>query len=134
MGGYWRTACAFITRPTSSRAPYRLATQGHGRRVAEILWGDPAAVGDSGEMLEPTGQQRSLACFIRASVRHVESDTIPFHRWLQPTTVRPMARARSNDLLRSHGRVGFDAEWGERNFHLLDPDGHELSFATPLEN
>jgi len=24
-----------------------------------------------------------------------------------------------------------DAPWGERYFHLLDPDGHELSFATP---
>jgi hypothetical protein len=27
-----------------------------------------------------------------------------------------------------------DAEWGERFFHLLDPDGRELSFAKPLEN
>jgi uncharacterized glyoxalase superfamily protein PhnB len=27
-----------------------------------------------------------------------------------------------------------DADWGERYFHLLDPDGHELSFAKPLEN
>lgn len=26
-----------------------------------------------------------------------------------------------------------DAEWGERYFHILDPDGHELSFARPLE-
>jgi catechol 2,3-dioxygenase-like lactoylglutathione lyase family enzyme len=26
-----------------------------------------------------------------------------------------------------------DAEWGERYFHLRDPDGHELSFARPLE-
>ncbi|HTE84841.1 MAG TPA: VOC family protein [Dehalococcoidia bacterium] len=26
-----------------------------------------------------------------------------------------------------------DAEWGERFFHLLDPDGHELSFMRPLE-
>lgn len=26
-----------------------------------------------------------------------------------------------------------DAEWGERYFHLTDPDGHELSFAQPLE-
>ena len=26
-----------------------------------------------------------------------------------------------------------DTEWGERYFHLLDPDGHELSFAKPLE-
>ena len=25
-----------------------------------------------------------------------------------------------------------DAEWGERYFHLSDPDGHELSFAHPL--
>ena len=27
-----------------------------------------------------------------------------------------------------------DAEWGERYFHLSDPDGHELSFARPLGN
>jgi catechol 2,3-dioxygenase-like lactoylglutathione lyase family enzyme len=26
-----------------------------------------------------------------------------------------------------------DAEWGERYFHLRDPDGHELSFAKPVE-
>ena len=25
-----------------------------------------------------------------------------------------------------------DAEWGERFFHLIDPDGHELSFAWPM--
>jgi catechol 2,3-dioxygenase-like lactoylglutathione lyase family enzyme len=25
-----------------------------------------------------------------------------------------------------------DAPWGERYFHILDPDGHELSFAVPL--
>jgi catechol 2,3-dioxygenase-like lactoylglutathione lyase family enzyme len=25
-----------------------------------------------------------------------------------------------------------DAAWGERFFHLTDPDGHELSFATPV--
>ena len=35
--------------------------------------------------------------------------------------------------------AGFDAEtspadapWGERYFHIHDPDGHELSFARPL--
>ena len=27
-----------------------------------------------------------------------------------------------------------DAEWGERDFHLTDPDGHERSFARPLES
>src|SRR5687768_11877734 len=26
-----------------------------------------------------------------------------------------------------------DAEWGERYFHMLDPDGNELSFARPLK-
>jgi len=26
-----------------------------------------------------------------------------------------------------------DASWGERYFHLRDPDGHELSFARPLD-
>ncbi len=25
-----------------------------------------------------------------------------------------------------------DAPWGERYFHIVDPDGHELSFAVPL--
>ena len=25
-----------------------------------------------------------------------------------------------------------DAAWGERYFHIHDPDGHELSFARPL--
>ena len=25
-----------------------------------------------------------------------------------------------------------DAQWGERYFHLKDPDGHELSFAKPI--
>jgi uncharacterized glyoxalase superfamily protein PhnB len=26
-----------------------------------------------------------------------------------------------------------DASWGERYFHLIDPDGHELSFARPVD-
>jgi uncharacterized glyoxalase superfamily protein PhnB len=25
-----------------------------------------------------------------------------------------------------------DASWGERYFHMADPDGHELSFARPF--
>src|SRR5438128_550362 len=32
----------------------------------------------------------------------------------------------------SRATVPRDAEWGERFFHLADPDGHELSFARPL--
>jgi uncharacterized glyoxalase superfamily protein PhnB len=30
------------------------------------------------------------------------------------------------------GTAPRDAEWGERFFHMTDPDGHELSFARPL--
>lgn len=26
-----------------------------------------------------------------------------------------------------------DAPWGERYFHITDPDGHELSFARPIQ-
>ena len=26
-----------------------------------------------------------------------------------------------------------DASWGERFFHVADPDGHEISFARPFE-
>jgi catechol 2,3-dioxygenase-like lactoylglutathione lyase family enzyme len=26
-----------------------------------------------------------------------------------------------------------DAPWGERYFHILDPDGHEISIAKPLD-
>lgn len=26
-----------------------------------------------------------------------------------------------------------DASWGERYFHMPDPDGHQLSFARPLQ-
>ena len=26
-----------------------------------------------------------------------------------------------------------DASWGERYFHVTDPDGHQLSFARPLQ-
>ena len=27
-----------------------------------------------------------------------------------------------------------DASWGERYFHVQDPDGHEISFASPLNS
>lgn len=30
------------------------------------------------------------------------------------------------------GTAPADAPWGERYFHITDPDGHELSFARPL--
>lgn len=40
------------------------------------------------------------------------------------------ARARAAGL--SPDFAPRDAVWGERYFHLTDPDGHQLSFARPL--
>ena len=46
--------------------------------------------------------------------------------------------ANGDALWRRFNKLGFEPEkpqnasWGERYFHLLDPDGHELSFARPL--
>jgi len=31
-----------------------------------------------------------------------------------------------------HPEIPRDASWGERYFHMSDPEGHELSFARPL--
>ena len=47
--------------------------------------------------------------------------------------------ADADALWRRFNELGFEPEkpqnasWGERYFHLLDPDGHELSFARPLK-
>jgi catechol 2,3-dioxygenase-like lactoylglutathione lyase family enzyme len=32
-----------------------------------------------------------------------------------------------------HPEIPRNASWGERYFHMLDPDGHELSFAKPMQ-
>jgi len=47
--------------------------------------------------------------------------------------------ANVDDMYRCAVAVGLhpefgprDAPWGERYFHLIGPDGHELSFAAPL--
>jgi len=43
---------------------------------------------------------------------------------------------RIHELIRAAGYVPEDvprdATWGERYFHVLDPDGHEISFAKRL--
>ena len=47
-----------------------------------------------------------------------ESDVDGLHARLVAAGIRPDTAPR-------------DAEWGERFFHMTDPDGHELSFAWP---
>lgn len=48
-----------------------------------------------------------------------ESDVDALYARLVAADYRPAAEPR-------------DAPWGERFFHIADPDGHELSFARPL--
>jgi catechol 2,3-dioxygenase-like lactoylglutathione lyase family enzyme len=48
-----------------------------------------------------------------------DSDVDALHAHVVAAGYRPEATPR-------------DAEWGERYFHITDPDGHELSFAHPL--
>ena len=48
-----------------------------------------------------------------------DSDLDGLHARLVAAGYRPQAEPR-------------EAPWGERYFHLTDPDGHELSFAWPL--
>jgi uncharacterized glyoxalase superfamily protein PhnB len=50
-----------------------------------------------------------------------ESDVDALYERLVAAGFRPSAPPR-------------DAEWGERFFHVTDPDGHEISFACPLKN
>ena len=48
-----------------------------------------------------------------------ETDVDGLHARLVASGYRPSTEPR-------------DASWGERFFHITDPDGHELSFAWPL--
>jgi catechol 2,3-dioxygenase-like lactoylglutathione lyase family enzyme len=49
-----------------------------------------------------------------------DSDVDELYERLVAAGIRPSAPPR-------------DAEWGERFFHITDPDGHEISFARPLK-
>jgi uncharacterized glyoxalase superfamily protein PhnB len=49
-----------------------------------------------------------------------ESDVDGLHQRLVAAGIKPQEPPR-------------DAEWGERFFHVTDPDGHEISFAWPLK-
>ncbi len=57
------------------------------------------------------------------------------HRWWGRVIFRVVDVDRLNRALTAAGlkpESPRDAAWGERFFHLTDPDGHELSFAELL--
>ena len=53
-------------------------------------------------------------------------------RWRIPVSTAISKNGRRNAAGCQPTTAPRDAEWGERFFHLIDPDGHELSFARPL--
>ena len=57
------------------------------------------------------------------------------HRWWGRAIFRVDDVDEHYQELQAHGlhaEPPRDAPWGERFFHLIDPDGHELSFAQQL--
>ena len=77
----------------------------------------------------------------RAEHRHVQcaahntsaAEDVPFAAFLAGVAVRTAPTRLARRGARPTTPVcPRDAEWGERYFHIADPDGHELSFAKPL--
>lgn len=66
-------------------------------------------------VLEP--RERQWSWWGRIILYHSDLDAL--HARLAAAGLHPHAPPR-------------DAAWGERYFHITDPDGHELSFAWPL--
>jgi uncharacterized glyoxalase superfamily protein PhnB len=87
----------------------------------EIIYGGDHAAFTSfragSSYLNLIAQQRSWSWWGRAIFYHSDVDAL--HKSVVAAGYRPDTAPR-------------DAEWGERFFHLTDPDGHELSFAWPL--
>jgi catechol 2,3-dioxygenase-like lactoylglutathione lyase family enzyme len=89
----------------------------------ELLYGGPQAgftsfrTGESFLNLILAGDDRRWAWWGRVIFQVSDVDT--FYARVLELRLTPQAAPR-------------DAEWGERFFHLTDPDGHELSFMRPL--
>jgi catechol 2,3-dioxygenase-like lactoylglutathione lyase family enzyme len=107
-----------------------LATHDMGRAVRfyrgvgfEILYGGEEASFTSFRagpnylnlIAQPAGRQWSWW----GRVIFYDSDIDALHKHLVAAGYQPSTEPR-------------DASWGERFFHITDPDGHELSFAWPL--
>jgi catechol 2,3-dioxygenase-like lactoylglutathione lyase family enzyme len=89
----------------------------------ELLYGGETAsftsfrAGDS--FLNLTAEPATVRWWGRAIF--YESDLDGLYQRLVAAGIRPQAPPR-------------DAAWGERFFHVTDPDGHEISFAWPLKH
>ena len=86
----------------------------HGGEVAEFT---SLAAGSGSLNLIAQAADRAWSWWGRV-IFHV-ADVDAFHRHAVGQGLKPDFAPR-------------DAEWGERYFHITDPDGHQLSFARPL--
>jgi catechol 2,3-dioxygenase-like lactoylglutathione lyase family enzyme len=89
----------------------------------ELLYGGPEAgftsfrIGESFLNVIQAGDERCWSWWGRVIFRVSDVDSL---------------YARVLDLRLTPQAAPRDAEWGERYFHITDPDGHELSFVRPL--
>lgn len=89
-----------------------------------LRYGGPAAqftsfsAGNACLNLTTEGSEREWSWWGRVIFYVADVDAL--HRRALAAGLQPQAAPR-------------DATWGERYFHVTDPDGHELSFAMPLE-
>jgi len=79
------------------------------------------------DLISNSRWQRTLPAVVRT-----RSDADPFRRGCNGSDVDAFwAYLRAKGF---HPESPRDASWGERYFHMADPDGHELSFAHPLKS
>ncbi|MDQ2677276.1 MAG: VOC family protein [Actinomycetota bacterium] len=86
------------------------------------------------------GRESPEFCSLAAGPGHLNLQLVPGYR--PPAEVWGRVILWVDDVDAVHGSAvdaGYrpstrpeDAPWGERYFHISDPDGHELSFAAPL--
>jgi len=88
----------------------------------EMLYGGDSASFTSlragGSFLNLTAEPAEIRWWGRAIF--YDDDVDGLYERLVAAGIRPRAPPR-------------DASWGERFFHVTDPDGHEISFAWPLK-
>lgn len=112
-----------ISAVTLATADMRRAVEFYRLVGLELLYGGEEAGFTSfragGTYLNLVAQQASAPRSWWGRVVIYESEVDALYARLVAAGCRPLTAPR-------------DASWGERFFHVADPDGHELSFARPL--
>ena len=83
------------------------------------------------------GSDASFTSYYVGAVEYLNLILSPSHtpRWWGRFIIRVDGVDEIHTMLEERGLQPDsprDAPWGERYFHVTDPDGHEISFAEPL--